>query len=136
MKLTATSLLLTPLLLIATGCAQMQPPPVAAPAPGLMDVISRPAERALLNGMRAYDEGQYADAEKQLTQSLNSGLASVKDKAAAHKHLAFVYCTSNRVKDCEEAFRAAKQADPAFALSRSEAGHPVWGPVYKRVQPQ
>ena len=26
-------------------------------------------------------------------------------------------------------------ANPAFTLSRSEAGHPLWGPVYRRVSP-
>lgn len=135
MRLAFASLSLVPLLL-ATGCAQMQPAPAPAPTVGLMDVIARPGERALLNGIRAYEEGQYADAEKQLNAALHNGLPSAKDKAAAYKHLAFVYCTSNRVKDCEQAFRSAKEADPAFALSRSEAGHPVWGAVYKRVQPQ
>ena len=25
--------------------------------------------------------------------------------------------------------------DPTFALSKPEQGHPLWGPVYKRVQP-
>lgn len=97
--------------------------------------MSRPAERALLNGIRAYEDGQYAEAEKQLSRALQAGLPSAKDQAAAHKHLAFVYCTSNRAKECEAAFRTARQADPAFALSKSEAGHPVWGPVYKRAQP-
>ena len=28
----------------------------------------------------------------------------------------------------------ARAADPAFALSKSEAGHPLWGPVYQRMQ--
>ncbi len=28
--------------------------------------MQRPAERALLAGMRAYDEGQYAEAEREL----------------------------------------------------------------------
>ena len=27
-------------------------------------------------------------------------------------------------------YRAARVADPNFALSKAEAGHPVWGPVY------
>ena len=30
---------------------------------GLMDVSERPAEKALLGGMRAYDDAQYAQAE-------------------------------------------------------------------------
>ncbi|HEV7913955.1 MAG TPA: TssQ family T6SS-associated lipoprotein [Albitalea sp.] len=115
---------------LLTGCVQ---PPVA-PA-GLMDVAERPAEKALLSGIRAYEDAQYPEAEKQLKAALQAGLASPKDRAAAHKHLAFVYCTSNRPAECEAAFRAARQAYPAFALSKSESGHPVWGPVYKRVLP-
>jgi Tfp pilus assembly protein PilF len=102
---------------------------------GLSDVIERPAERALLTGMRAYDDAQYAQAERALTTALGSGLTSPKDRASAHKLLAFIYCTSSRVPDCEVAFRAARAADPAFTLSRSEAGHPLWGPVYRRVSP-
>jgi len=59
---------------------------------------------------------------------------SPRDRAAAHKLLAFIFCTSNRMSDCEVQFRAARAADPGFALSKSEAGHPLWGPVYQRVQ--
>lgn len=111
------------------GCAQ----PPTAPQ-GLMEVAERPAEKALLAGLRAYDDAQYPQAEKHLQAALQAGLASPRDRAAAHKHLAFIYCTSNRGANCEAAFRAARAADPAFALSKSEAGHPVWGPVYQRVQ--
>ena len=129
-----STLLALPVLLFAllfvSACA---PLPTAVPT-GLMDVAERPAERALLAGIRAYDDGQYADAERQLALSLQLNLPSAKDRAAAHKHLAFIYCTSQRVAECEAAFRAARLADPAFALSRSEAGHPLWGPVYKRLQ--
>jgi Tfp pilus assembly protein PilF len=102
---------------------------------GLMDAAERPAEKALLAGLRAYDDGQYPQAEQQLQQALQAGLASPKDRAAAHKHLAFVFCTSNRILDCESQFRAARRADPNFLLSKSEAGHPLWGLVYRRVQP-
>ena len=30
---------------------------------------------------------------------------------------------------------AARTADPGFALTRPEAGHPLWGPVYRQVVP-
>ena len=115
--------------ILATGCAQ----PRFAPT-GLMDVTQRPAEKALLSGIRAYDDAQYAEAEKQLNAALASGLGSARDRAAAHKYLAFVYCTSNRAAECEAAFRAARRADPGFELTRSESGHPLWGPVYQRVR--
>lgn len=109
----------------------------AAPTPsaGLIDVIERPAERALLTGMRAYDDAQYAQAERALQTALHTGLNSPRDRAGAYKLLAFIYCTSSRLPDCEASFRAARQADPAFTLTRSEAGHPLWGPVYRRVAP-
>ena len=115
---------------LLSGC--VVPPP--APSPGLLDVAERPAEKALLAGMRAYDDAQYAQAEQSLNRALKEGLASPRDRAAAHKHLAFIYCTSDRAAACEAQFRAARAADPAFALSKSEAGHPQWGPVYQRVR--
>lgn len=86
-------------------------------------------------GLRSYDDAQYAEAEKQFQAALRAGLVSARDQANAHKHLAFIYCTSERLEACEEAFRAARRADAAFVLTRSESGHPLWGPVYRRVLP-
>ncbi len=121
-------------MLVATtllaGCVLPPPPP-----PGLIDVAERPAEKALLAGMRAYDDAQYPQAKTLLNQALKDGLASPRDRAAAHKHLAFIYCTSDRVPACEAEFRAARLDDPAFALSKSEAGHPQWGPVWQNLKP-
>ena len=116
--------------LCLVGCAV--PPPSQT---GLMDVADRPAEKALLAGLRAYEDGQYPQAERLLGQALQAGLASQRDRAAAHKHLAFIMCTSDRAAACEIEFRRARASDPAFALTKSEAGHPQWGPVYQRVQP-
>ena len=104
-----------------------------APEVGLSEVLERPAERALLAGLRAYDDGLYADAERELNKALASGLVSARDRANAHKHLAFVYCTSQRLKPCEDEFRAARAADVNFTLTRAEAGHPLWGSIYRRV---
>jgi Tfp pilus assembly protein PilF len=122
------------LALVLGGCAA--PPPAAPPAMGgLADLMERPAERALFEGIRAYDDGQYAQAENALRRALDSGLRSGRDQASAHKLLAFISCTSDRRPACEAEFRAARAADPAFALSRAEAGHPLWGPVYRQALP-
>ena len=130
--LNRSALLLTAAALVSAliSCAQPKPPQI-----GVMDLAERPAEKALLSGLRAYDDGQYADAEKQFGAALQAGLASARDRAAAHKYLAFIYCTSQRTGACEVEFRAAKENDPKFALSKSEAGHPMWGPVYRKVFP-
>jgi Tfp pilus assembly protein PilF len=119
--------------LVFAACAT--PPPPAPQLEGLADLLERPAERALFDGLRAYDDAQYANAEAALKNALARGLRSPRDRASAHKLLAFIACTSDRFAECEQAFRAARQADPGFTLSRSEAGHPLWGPVYRRVVP-
>ena len=117
--------------LLLAGCAAPQP---AAPG-GLADLMERPAERSLFEGIRAYDDGQYPQAEASLRKALASGLRSGRDQASAHKLLAFITCTSERLAQCEAEFRAARAADPSFALTRSETGHPQWGPVYRKALP-
>lgn len=118
---------------VLAGCAV--PPPPAAPGSGLSELMERPAERALVEGIRAYDDGQYPQSEAALKRALEGGLVSPRDRANAHKLIAFITCTSERRAECEAAFRAARAADPSFALSRSEAGHPLWGPVYRKTLP-
>jgi len=119
------ALICTGLLSLLTGCA----------APGgeksVSDAFDRPAERNLLLGLRAYDEGQYPEAERALNEALRLKLNTPKDRATAYKTLAFIYCTSGRTGDCSTAFKSARTADPSFSLSKAEAGHPVWGPVYE-----
>jgi len=122
-------------LALLAGCVSVPPAPPAAPV-GLAELMERPAERALFEGIRAYDDGQYAQAETALRKALAAGLRSGRDQASAHKLLGFITCTSERLAECEAAFRAARAADPAFQLSRPEAGHPTWGPVYRKVAPQ
>jgi hypothetical protein len=111
------------------GCAQ--PAPIA-----VSDLKERPGEKALLAGLRAYDDAQYPEAEKLLAQAVKLGLGAGRDMSNAQKYLAFIYCTSDRLAQCEAAFRAARTADPQFALTRAEVGHPLWGPVYKKVAGQ
>ena len=114
------------------GCAQVPVAKAIEPI-GLIEISERPAEKALLAGLRSYDDAQYLDAERHFNEALKANLVSSKDRAAAQKHLAFIYCTSRREALCEAAFRAARSALLTFALSKSEAGHPLWGPVYKRL---
>ncbi len=116
--------------LFLAACAQAPPAPV-----GLLDVSTRPAEKALLDGLKAYDDAQYETAEREFRQALALGLASPRDRAEAHKRLAFIHCAAGRLVECEAEFRLARQADRTFALSPSEAGHPVWGPIYRKVVP-
>ena len=114
---------------LIAGCMQVAPPL------GLLDVSARPAERALLAGMKAYDDAQYDSADRLFREALAVGLVSPRDRAEAHKRLAFIQCAAGRLGECETEFKLARQADRTFALDKSEAGHPVWGPLYKKLQP-
>jgi Tfp pilus assembly protein PilF len=127
-RATRTAKALAAVAMVATlaACAV---PPADAPV-GITDLTERPAERALIGAMRAYDDADYPAVERQANEAMKLGLRSARDLATAHKLRAFVYCTSNRLAACEAEFRAARVADPAFVLSHAEAGHPVWGPVY------
>ncbi|MGH6611048.1 MAG: TssQ family T6SS-associated lipoprotein [Burkholderiaceae bacterium] len=109
------------------------PAPVATPTISIARLYDQPAERAFINGMRFYEDGQYERAEVMLKRALADGLLDRYDVAVANKHLAFIACAYDRPTECESSFRAAFAADPAFKLSDAEVGHPLWGPVYKRV---
>ncbi|CAN5223351.1 TssQ family T6SS-associated lipoprotein [soil metagenome] len=114
------------LLVGLTGCELNRPVSIT-------ELSSQPAEQALLSGIREYEEASYTDAERDLRRALELRPRSPKDVASANKYLAFITCTTGRSDECAALFTAARQADPAFALTRSEAGHPLWGPVYRRV---
>lgn len=115
---------------VASAVASSASPASAASEPAR---ATPPAEAALAQGVKAYQSGQYGQAESQLKAALKAGLAVSSDTAKAHKHLAFIYCTSKRETQCLAAFKAAKTADPSFALSKAEAGHPMWAKAYKKA---
>jgi Tfp pilus assembly protein PilF len=115
--------------LLLSACAGLMNKP-ATNTPSVTDAMAKPAERQLVAALRLYDDAMYREAEKALDEALRLKLSNPRDQATAWKTLAFIYCTSGRKPECEKAFRSARSADPEFALSKAEAGHPVWGPVY------
>ncbi len=106
----------------------------AAPATvSIASLYQRPPERALINALRLYEEGNFERAEQSFRSAVIQGLADWRDVAVAHKYLAFIACAFNRAADCEQQFRNAFAADRDFRLTDAEIGHPLWGPVYRRV---
>ena len=91
------------------------------------------AESGLQAGVRLYEEGAYGESAKSLQAALDQGLAT-KDRARAHKYLAFIHCASSREQVCREEFRKALADDPSLDLAPAEAGHPIWGPVFRAVK--
>jgi len=92
------------------------------------------AEIELRRGMRSYEEAEYEMAARNIQSALDRGLRAPGDRVKAYKYLAFVACTSGRMKSCRADFRNALQVDPNFDLAPAEAGHPIWGPVFRNVK--
>jgi len=101
---------------------------------GLDRLAPRKAEQALSSGIRAYEDGEYRSSALFLQDALSAGLLLNSDKVAAHKYLAFIHCAQARERSCRNAFRKALELDPEFELTPAEAGHPMWGPVFKSLK--
>ena len=113
--------LLALVLAALAGCAQLK------------DMVeSAKAQATLVEGLRQYDAGDHAKSAKTLTRALEMNLGPT-DQALAHKHLAFIHCTAERERQCRDEFRKALAADPAMRLDAAEAGHPVWGPIFRSM---
>ncbi len=95
--------------------------------------LSLSGSSALSAGLTQYEAGDYAESAKNLQGAINLGVPD-KPRANAHKHLAFIHCASNRERQCRDEFRKALAVDPALDLTPAEAGHPVWGPIFRSVK--
>lgn len=114
-------------LALAAGLAACSMQPIKqfmAPSPG---------SSALQQALRAYDGGEYGEAEVGLQEAMGKGLSDA-ERVDARKHLAFIYCASGREKQCREEFRKALAIAPGLELSDAESGHPVWGPLFASLK--
>ena len=110
------------------GCASMGENFAAA--------FSSRGEKELEFGIKAYEDGEYPYAARLLQASLDAGLRGVSNRTRAHKYLAFIHCASARMQQCRDEFNKALGIDPSFALREDEAGHPIWGPVFRSLKPR
>ena len=92
------------------------------------------AEEDLRQAIKIYEDGDYGTAIVILQHALQNGLRSKSDQARVYKYLAFIYCVSDSERQCRDSFKKAFEIDPSFSLQPAEAGHPVWGPVFRSVQ--
>ena len=88
---------------------------------------------ALSTGLRQYENGEYAEAARELQAAIDLGLTD-RERSRAHKHLAFIHCSSGRERGCREEFRKALAVNPELELAPAEAGHPVWGPIFAQLK--
>lgn len=150
---------------LVAGCADAPtapppaaPPPVYQPAPSPGPVVvppstapaqapvptpsvsaaaaPSPAQKALAEGIAAYDSGDFNAAIRKLTTTpeLNAASAPAALRIDALKYAAFSYCVTNRRALCRRQFDALLAIDAKYDLKPSEAGHPIWGPVFAQAK--
>jgi Tfp pilus assembly protein PilF len=118
---------------VLAGCESAPIKGIQEGITGLFQGGSVKADQTLQTGIRQYENGNYAEASRLLQASLDQGLGQA-DQVRAHKYLAFIHCVSGRDARCRDEFRAALRVDPSFELAANEAGHPIWGPVFRSVK--
>ena len=85
----------------------------------------------LADGIKSYEEGDYKTALVALQKAQDPKSSSRNDQVTAHKYLAFINCVSGHEEQCRSEFRKALMINPSFDLKPAEAGHPVWGPIFR-----
>src|SRR6185436_10428203 len=94
-------------LAVALGLAACAPVP-EKPAPAAPqiteDSLRTRANEQLVLGIRQYEAGEFDNAVKTLTNSLDHGLLSKVDQSRARKYLAFTHCVSGRETQCRVEF--------------------------------
>ncbi len=118
----------------ASAPSTAAPPPAVPVAPMPAEPVLDLSQQELAKGIKSYEDGSYPTAARQLQAALNFGLAAPAEQAQARKYLAFIQCVSKRGQACRDEFRKAFAADPTFDLAPAEAGHPIWGPVFRAVK--
>ncbi len=119
--------------LAAVPALQLEPEEVGHPVWGPI-FLSLSSGSAFSVGLKQYEAGEYTESAKNLEGAISLGLPD-KQRADAHKYLAFIHCSSNRERQCRDEFRKALDVDPALELAPAETGHPVWGPIFRSLRP-
>lgn len=115
---------------LLAGCAQV-PTTTEGGRPALS---YSEAQARYQQGLANYLRNFYETALGDLNPALASGHLNAADTINTRKHLAFIYCISERELQCREQFHAILKADPDFDLAANEASHPQWGPVWRSIK--
>ncbi len=113
----------------APNRAKSEPDPTFAPA-------SAPskAEQLLADGLELYEKGDFKAAIRKLTGARDAFADNSVDMQTSLKYLAFSACVTGQKAFCKIQFAALLKIAPEFQLTRAEAGHPLWGPVFKETK--
>lgn len=94
-----------------------------------------PAVQQALRQVRdEYAAGDYGAVIRTVATSDTLAGAPDDTRVEALKLQAFSYCLTDYTQLCEDGFVRILRIEPSFTLPPNEAGHPLWGPAYRRAR--
>ncbi len=93
-----------------------------------------PAQQALDEVRQQYLAGDYGGVIRTVATSETLAEAPDDTRVEALKLQAYSYCLTQYTQLCEDGFVRILRIEPSFQLPSNEAGHPMWGPAFKRAQ--
>jgi len=109
----------------------------ALPSASADDPETPPSQAALdqlQQVRRQYADGRYGEVIRKVATSDELAASTRPVRIEAYKLQAFSYCVSGYAQLCEDAFLRVLRIEPSFTLAANEAGHPLWGPVFRSAQ--
>ncbi len=110
------------------------PPKAVDSSPAAPTIQKSKPEQLLAEGTELYEKGDYKGAIRKLLLARDSADETSATKQDSLRLLAFSYCVSGQRPLCKSQFSSLLKIAPDFQLSRAEAGHPLWGPVFKEAK--
>jgi hypothetical protein len=107
--------------------------PIVKAAEPVVPAVVKP-EQLYAEGKDLYEKGDYRGAIRKLTSARDASDDVLLIKQNSLKYLAFSYCVTSQRPLCKAQFSSLLKLTPNFELSRGEAGHPLWGPVFKEAK--
>jgi hypothetical protein len=111
--------------------------PVSAPVAKPVELVVAPVvkpDQLFSEGKELYERGDYRGAIRKLISARDAADDTPVVKQNSLKYLAFSYCVTSQKPLCKAQFSSLLKLSPSFELSRGEAGHPLWGPVFKEAK--
>jgi predicted small secreted protein len=109
-------------------------PKAVEPAPVAPVAAKVKPEQLFAEGSDLYDKGDFKGAIRKLLIARDASDEAPMVKQNSLRLLAFSYCVTNQKPLCKAQFTSLLKLTPTFQLSRGEAGHPQWGPVFKEAK--
>jgi hypothetical protein len=98
------------------------------------DTVKSEPELLFAEGTELYEKGDYKAAIRKLQAAKDAASDASAIQQNSLKYLAFSYCVTGQKALCKVQFVSLLKMTPEFQLSRAEAGHPLWGPVFKEAK--